>query len=240
MTVGARIIIVEDNVAYARSNARWLARDGYESALAPSVAEFRRLYRNEDVDLVLLDLNLGMDDGMDLARELASTTTLGLIIMTGRGEVEDRVRGLDAGADDYLVKPFSMNELSARVRAVMRRKQPLSGETGIGMGPLQLDIGAGVLHFDSGAAVALTDRQCYIMSALLKAGGKPVDRRELTKPAVWSPGDRSVDVHIGQIRRKLERAGIGYLMIAAVRGRGYRLTITSTPAARDGEARVVS
>jgi DNA-binding response OmpR family regulator len=230
MTIGARIIVVDDNVAFARSIARWLERETFSVLIAPTVAEFRRLYRREDVDLVLLDLNLGMDDGMDLARELAATTMLGLIIISGRGDVEDRILGLDAGADDYLVKPFTMNELSARVRSVMRRKQPPGGECEFTMGPLQLDVGAGVLHCADGRFVALTDRQCHIIGCLLRAAGKPVERRELMKPAVWNPGDRSVDVHIGQIRGKLKRAGIDDLMIAAVRGRGYRLTLTSTPA----------
>ena len=227
MNDSARIIIVEDDVPLARGIARHLALDGHQIALAPSAAEFRRVFRNEGADLVLLDLNLGADDGLDLARELAETTPVAVIIITGRGDTDERIRGLDAGADDYVTKPFEAGELRARVRAVLRRRRPATGpESRLRVGTVTLDLATRTVHCESGTqSVELTETQAGILAQLMRHPGRPVGRGELMHRAHWGPGNRSADVHVGHIRRKLEEAGIDTLVLAAARGRGYCLLI---------------
>jgi DNA-binding response OmpR family regulator len=222
---GAQILIVDDHLPFARAIGRWLAVRGYGFATAGTIAEFRRVFDRRGADLVLLDLNLGAEDGLVLADELGECSGVGVIIMSGRDEVRDRVRGLDAGADDYLVKPFAMEELGARVRAVLRRRpRPPVHERPVQLGPVRLDPLRNELHCEGlPAVVQLTEREGAILRRLMGAAGRPLARSELLPGRHWEPGDRSVDVHVGRIRRKLAAAGIRTLAIAAVRGRGYRL-----------------
>ena len=237
MTDVARILIVEDDLLLARTIARFLSRDGYQVAIARSGAEMRRVYRDKGADLVLLDLNLGAEDGLDLARELVQKTPVGVIIITGRGELEDRIRGLDAGADDYMTKPIEQRELRARVRAVLRRQlSALELDARVRLGPVLLDLGRRELRCDGvDALVELTEMQATILGQLMRHPGRPVGRGELLQRAYWSPVDRSADVHVGHIRRKLEEAGIDALAIQAVRGHGYCLTLAAEGLGSGGE-----
>jgi DNA-binding response OmpR family regulator len=221
----ARLLIVDDDLRFARAIARWLGARGYWTAIAGSIAEFRHVFGESDFDLVLLDLNLCGQDGLALAAELGPDERVGVIIMTGRDEVADRVRGLDAGADDYLVKPFAMEELGARVRAVLRRRPRLSaGRRLVQLGPVELDPVIGEVRCAGHPRSAhLTERQSAILHRLLSAAGQTVERTELLPGQRWEPGDRSVDVHVAQIRRRLADAGIDAIVISTVRGRGYRL-----------------
>jgi len=225
MSGGAHIIIVEDNLPLARSVARLLAAEGHTTALARNGAEMRRLYREQAADLVLLDLNLGAEDGLDLARELVRTSPVAVIIMTGRDEVQDRIRGLDAGADDYLTKPFAVGELSARVRAVLRRRaQGPRSPAGLRFGPVELDPDSRALRCDGvETPLQLTEAQSLLLERLIRAGGRPVGRPELMLHGTWQPGDRTADVHIGHIRRRLAEVGFTSVEILSVRGHGYRL-----------------
>ncbi|WP_295583660.1 response regulator transcription factor [uncultured Lamprocystis sp.] len=230
MADAARIIIVEDNIPFARAVARGLECDGYVTVLAPSGAELRRIYRSQGADLILLDLGLSGEDGIDLAVELTRTTPVAVIIMTGRDEIVDRIRGLDAGADDYVTKPFAQGELNARIRAVLRRRQPvLAQDTTLRFGPVQLDANTRQVRCDGVAdAAELTEMETAMLDHLMRAGGRPVERGALMQRVNWDPTDRAADVHIGHIghiRRKLSDAGIDVLTIWAVRGRGYRLAL---------------
>ncbi len=123
MTDTPRIILVEDDVPLARSLQRLLVSDGFDVSLAFDGVELKRFLRQGDVDLVLLDLNLGAEDGMDIAHKLGGTSAIGLIIVTGRERKSDYVIGLEVGADDYVAKLFDHDELSIRIRAVLRRRQ---------------------------------------------------------------------------------------------------------------------
>jgi len=117
----ARIVVVEDDARMGRALQRYLRREGHLVTRVSSGSALRRACRENPVDLVLLDLNLGSEDGLDLARELLRSTGAAVIIVTGRVDLQDRITGLDAGADDYVTKPFDPEELLARVRAVLRR-----------------------------------------------------------------------------------------------------------------------
>jgi DNA-binding response OmpR family regulator len=224
----ARILIVEDHPPLARAMRRVLLADGYGVEWVSSGAEFWRHYRAQGADLVLLDLNLGAEDGMDIARDLVANTPVAVIMVTARGETEDRIQGLDTGADDYLVKPVVLDELRARIRAVLRRHFG-AGEERLQIGPAILMLAAQTLLCEESArSLELTAAETKILAHLMRRVGRAVDRDTLLDGHVWEPGNRTADVHVGHIRAKLRAAGIGCLSIRPVRGIGYRLD-TVTP-----------
>ena len=220
-----RIIIVEDDVPLAQSLLRLLVSDGFDVALAFSGAQLRRLLDRGDADLVLLDLNLGIEDGMDIARELGGTRSVGLIIVTGRKS--DCVSGLEAGADDYVTKPFDHQELCARIRAVLRRRE--RGRDGLAvlvLGPYRLNTALRCLSREGARSVLeFTARESSLLAYLMARPGESVHRADLTRNESWTPDDRATDVHISHIRRKLQEAGMAELCIQPVRGIGYRLSL---------------
>lgn len=235
-----RIIIVEDDVHLARSLQRLLVSDGFDVMLAYNGADLRCFLRSGVVDLVLLDLNLGSEDGMDIARELGETSTTGLIIITGRADPTDRVTGLEAGADDYVTKPFNHEELRARIRAVLRRRpRPLDGVAVLALGPYRLNTANRCLRrMGSNAQVEFTSRESYLLARLMSRPAESVHRADLCHRDSWSPDDRATDVHVSHIRRKLADAGMSELCIQPVRGIGYRLNLIPEPMppARSGAA----
>ncbi|WP_295388988.1 response regulator transcription factor [uncultured Thiodictyon sp.] len=234
-----RIIIVEDDVPLAQSLRRLLIGDGCDVALAFSGAELRRLLDRGDADLVLLDLNLGVEDGMDIARELGETRSVGLIIVTGRGGKSDCVSGLEAGADDYVTKPFDHQELCARIRAVLRRRdRGRDGLTVLALGPYRLNTAQRCLSREGRSrGLELTARESSLLAYLMARPAESVHRSELTLNESWSPDDRATDVHMSHIRRKLQDAGMAELRIQPVRGIGYRLSLVlpGQAAPDDGE-----
>jgi DNA-binding response OmpR family regulator len=209
--------------------SRHLTRAGYAVSVAANGSEMRRLYRQNGADLVLLDLNLGSEDGMNLTRELIDSTPAAVMIVTGRHDIQDRIDGLDAGADDYITKPFEVEELLARIRAVLRRHAyEASARDAIQLGTVRLDPSAMSLSDAScGASLRLTEMEARILATLMRQHGRAVSRAQLLNRELLSPEDRTVDVHIGNIRRKLRDGGICPLVIWPVRGYGYRLRLES-------------
>jgi DNA-binding response OmpR family regulator len=221
------ILVVEDDPRMAGVLRRHLTRAGYAVSVAANGSEMRRLYRHDGADLVLLDLNLGGEDGMDLARELVASTAAAVMIVTGRHDLQDRIDGLDAGADDYITKPFEVEELLARIRAVLRRHTfEASVHDSIQLGTVTLEPGAMVLRdASSGVCVRLTETESRILATLMRQHGRALSRTQLLNREPLNPEDRTVDVHIGNVRRKLREAGIRNLVIWPVRGHGYRLRL---------------
>jgi DNA-binding response OmpR family regulator len=233
------IIVVEDDQRMGLALERNLGKAGYQVILADSGQALRQAYRRHQADLVLLDLNLGIEDGIDIARELVSTTSMAVIIITGRLELEDRVEGLDAGADDYIVKPFAIDELLARIRAVLRRRALDDVPAGmVEFGPFRLDTTTQILHRNGASAtdLPLTGTEARLLGILLRQHGRAVSRERLSNRGPQDPGDRSIDVHIGNIRRKLRETGIDELVISPVRGFGYRLWLEGMDAPDEGPA----
>jgi DNA-binding response OmpR family regulator len=216
-----RILIVEDEDAIAAPLAEGLAREGFEVA---RVATGVDALASPEPDLVLLDLRLPDMDGLDVCRELRSRSQVPIIVVTAKGEEVDRVVGLEVGADDYVVKPFGLRELVARIRAVSRRAGSRSAgeEDGpISVGPLEIDLRAHRATLD-GEEVALTAKEFDLLTLLAREAGAVVSRERILAEVwntTWYGSAKTIDVHVASLRRKLGDPG----WIETVRGVGLRL-----------------
>ena len=222
----AKVVVVEDDVRMARALERHLRRDGHLVTCVSSSLLLRKVCREQGADLVLLDLNLGSEDGLDIARDLLRSTGAAVIIVSGRTHLRDRVIGLDAGADDYVTKPFAPQELLARVRAVLRRHSLLPPPLATArIGPYRLAWEDMTLNSEDGRDIRIrfTETQTRILMMLMQSPGRTVTREVLCSREVKPAEDRSVDVHVANIRRKLRESGIDDLQIWPVRGLGYRI-----------------
>ena len=219
------IHVVEDDAGVRELELYTLRTAGYEAAGFGEPAEFRRALQESLPDLVILDVMLPGEDGMSLLRALrqdARTRRVPVILVTARDAEMDKVHGLDAGADDYLTKPFGVMELLARVRALLRRSGEEKAEDVLTHGPIMLDR---LRHrvTAEGAEVVLTHMEFELLAFLMAHPGQALTR-EVLLDDVWGmayAGDtRTVDVHIRTLRQKLGSSGS---LIATVRGVGYRL-----------------
>ena len=220
-----RLLVVEDEHPILQPLLRALTRAGFDTTSACTVAEACALSDREDFELVLLDLGLPDGDGREVVRHLRRTADTPVIMLTARGAEIDRIVGLEIGADDYVVKPFSSDELVARIRAVLRRtggsgpRRPLEPVT---VGALRVDPGARTADCD-GVLLDLTRREFDLLHALARRAGAVAGREELFDE-VWGTGwfgtGKTLDVHVGGLRRKLPA---GAPEISTVRGVGYRM-----------------
>jgi two-component system, OmpR family, alkaline phosphatase synthesis response regulator PhoP len=220
-----RILVIEDDAAIREVVIDALALEGYEAEGAADFAAGRERGAGASWDLVVLDLALPGGDGMDLLALLrAARPTQPVVIVTARGREDDRVRGLELGADDYVVKPFSVRELLARVGAVLRRsaERPLQvSEAAVPGGVADFD--RRELRFDDGERVELSGREVALLAYLARNAGRAVSRDELLE-RVWNLAPnrvrtRTIDMHVTRLRDKLrDRAG---RVIRTVRGKGY-------------------
>jgi DNA-binding response OmpR family regulator len=214
---GTSVLVVEDDPGIAGSLVRGLERAGY---LARAVGTGSQALAAEPADVVLLDLGLPDADGIDICRRLAARGTSAILVVTARGEEGDRVAALDEGADDYLVKPFGLAELLARIRAVLRRIQP-AGPGAVRHGPLVVDSRTRKVTVH-GAEIALTPREFEILECLAADPGRVFTRQALLEriwDAHWYGPTKVLDVHVAALRRKLGVPGL----IETVYGRGFRL-----------------
>lgn len=213
-----RVLVVEDEEAIAEPLAEGLRREGFTVTIAGTGAE---ALAAGEADVVLLDLRLPDLDGLDVCRELRARSDVPIIVVTARGEEADRVVGLELGADDYVVKPFGIRELIARIRAVTRRSQGRSVDGPIHIGELQLDE-RGRRVTIGGEALDLTPKEFDLLSALARDPGAVVTRHRLLEEVwntSWYGSTKTIDVHVAALRRKLGDAAL----IETVRGVGFRL-----------------
>ena len=215
-----RVLIVEDDPVLADGLTRYLQQTGYVTDLATDGTEADAVLANEDYDLVILDIGLPGMDGFEVLRRLrARDRPMPVLALTARDAIEDRVRGLNAGADDYLVKPFALVELEARLRALIRRGQ-ITANSRLTYGPLSLDL-EGKRACLAGAPLRLTVREWQVLEFLVLRAGKMVNKDQISA-ALSRPEEEvsyaSVEVHISRLRQKLEPAGI---RIQSIRGFGY-------------------
>ena len=215
------ILVVEDEDAIADPLVAGLQREGYDVS---RVATGEGALDASPADLVLLDLRLPDIDGLDVCRRLRERSRVPIIVLTARGEEADRVVGLELGADDYLVKPYGLRELIARIRAVMRRAATFAGTDG----PLR----AGDLEVDersrrailAGHELDLTPKEFELLAALARDPGAAVSRQRLLAEVwqtSWYGSSKTIDVHVAALRRKLGDPG----WIETVRGVGFRLRV---------------
>ncbi|BCQ54279.1 response regulator [Burkholderia gladioli] len=213
-----RILLVEDDKMIAEGVRKALKADGFAVDWVQDGEAALTAIGGETYDLMLLDLGLPKRDGVDVLRTLRSRGhALPVLIITARDAVSDRVKGLDAGADDYLVKPFDLDELGARMRALIRRQSGRS-ESVIRHGPLTLDPASHQVTLD-GAAVALSAREFALLEALLARPGAVLSKSQLEEKMYgWGEeiGSNTVEVYIHALRKKL-----GSDLIRNVRGLGY-------------------
>jgi DNA-binding response OmpR family regulator len=211
-----RVLVVEDDAGIGGALVRGLEREGYDAELVATAAA---AVRAAPADLVLLDLGLPDGDGLDLCRQLRTSSQPAVLVVTARGEERERVAALDAGADDYVVKPFGFAELYARIRAVLRRTHQ-QGEV-LEHGKLSVDVRGRRVHLE-GEEVALTPKEFDILQCLLSDPGRVFTRREMFARVWgghWYGPTKVLDVHVAAIRRKLGAADV----IETVYGRGFRM-----------------
>ncbi len=222
-----RILAIEDDAAIRRGIVDALTFDGYEVLEAGTFADGLRMAREVGHDLLLLDLVLPGGDGLDLLAEVRlARPTLPVIILTARGAEDDRVEGLRLGADDYVVKPFSVKELLARVEAVLRRsaERPVDVKEVLFPGGVA-DLLRRELRFDDGARTELSEREIALLRYLAKNPSRAVSRDELLEKVWRLPPNqvrtRTIDMHVARLREKMRDDGADPKIIATVRGRGY-------------------
>ncbi len=233
-----RILTVEDDPAIRRGIVDSLQFAGYEVLEAADGPQGLQMALRCEYDLLLLDLILPEPDGFEILRQLRrDRPTLPVIVLTARGEETDRVRGLCEGADDYVVKPFGVKELLARVEAVLRRSperpEPI---TSVDIPGGQVDLGRREVRFDDGRRAELSEREVDLLRYLAAHRGRAIDRDELLANVWRIPprglSTRTIDMHVARLREKLEDDPARPAVILTVRGKGYMF---ARPEVADGE-----
>ena len=221
---GPRILLVEDEPSIADPFAKLLRREGFDAIVARTAAKALELARDLEPDLVLLDLALPDGDGRDVCRTLRATSSVPVIMVTARGTETDKIVGLEIGADDYVVKPFSAAEVIARIRAVLRRVSERGADAGpaepIRVGTLEVDLAARRVAID-GREIELSRKEFDLLAELARHAGRVVTREDLMSRVWdenWFGSTKTLDVHVGWLRRK-----IGADWVETVRGVGFRL-----------------
>jgi two-component system phosphate regulon response regulator OmpR len=233
------ILVVDDDPRVRDLLCDYLEDEGYRLTGAANGEAMRACFAEVPVNLVILDLNLPGEDGLTLAREIRATSEVPIIIVTGKGDVIDRVTGLEVGADDYIAKPFELREVLARVRAVLRRskgdsdpaREPAAQASEIGQGwcfaEWQLDPIRRILLASDGAPVELTTGEYELLFTLVTHPNRVLNRdqiMDLVHGRDWNPFDRSIDTQIGRLRKKIEPDPKHPSLIKTVRGAGYIFT----------------
>jgi DNA-binding response OmpR family regulator len=220
-----RVLVVEDETAIAEPLVDHLTREGFDADLAGTIAGAAEVFEHQQPDLVLLDVMLPDGDGRDLCRDLRRVSDVPIIMLTARGEEIDRIVGLELGADDYVVKPFSAGELVARMRAIMRRgRSTATRKEPITLGPITLDPAARTVT-KGDEAIELAAKEFDLLHMLMAHAGEVVKREDIMDE-VWDPHwfgpTKTLDVHISWLRKKIEDNAAKPRFITTIRGVGFR------------------
>jgi DNA-binding response OmpR family regulator len=226
-TKAPRILVVEDEESIAKPFATALRRAGFEPIVTGTAAGALELAASASPDLVMLDLALPDGDGRDVCRDLRRRSEIPIVMLTARGTETDKIVGLELGADDYVVKPFSAAEVISRIRAVLRRSGPVEPlpRGPLRAGDLEVDLRARTAHLD-GRDLDLSRKEFDLLAELLRHRGEVVTREDLMSrvwDTNWFGSTKTLDVHIGWLRRKLGDEAADPEYIETVRGVGFRL-----------------
>lgn len=239
-----RILVVDDDPKIRTLLRRALEGEGYDVLEAADSDGVREAFACKPPDLVTLDLNLGADDGLDIARDLRRLHAVPIIMVTGKDDVIDRVVGLELGADDYLTKPFHIREVLARVRSVLRRSEgrvpgrespadeTAPDEKALMLDGLVIDLERMVVIDRDGAVCDLTTADFKLLVAFIGHPKRPLSRDRLMTligGPDWAPLDRTIDNQVARLRKKIERDPTRPALIKTVRGIGYSLTENAVP-----------
>jgi two-component system OmpR family response regulator len=240
MSESGHILVVDDEQEICDLVRDYLTDEGFRITTAQDGAGLREVLARGPVDLVILDLVLPGEDGLQLARELRSQSDVGIIILTGRGETVDRIIGLEMGADDYLPKPFHLRELLARVRSVLRRgaghateRSSPSQRTRVRFADWNFDLASRELTSPNGRDVRLTSGEFELLAAFVNNSNEVLSRDkllDLARGREAGPFDRTIDVQVGRLRRKIEEDAKNPTLIKTVRAGGYIFTPAVEPA----------
>lgn len=224
-----KVLVVEDERAISEPLAEHLVREGFDAQVAATIEDATAAFEASPPDLILLDVMLPDGDGRDLCRRIRVTSDVPIIMLTARGEEIDRIVGLELGADDYVVKPFSAGELVARMRAIMRRGRATARKGPIDVGPIHLDPASRTVT-KVGEPIELAAKEFDLLHVLMANAGQVV-RREEIMDEVWDPHwfgpTKTLDVHISWLRKKLEDRPSEPKLITTVRGVGFRFAAPS-------------
>ncbi len=219
-----RVLFVEDDARIAESAVAYLRKTGFAVDLAPTGEDALRLAAMNDYDVAVLDIRLPGIDGLEVCRRLrAAGSPVRILMATARDTVEDRIAGLDLGADDYVVKPYVLAELEARVRAVLRRPAVFVPTT-LQVGELSLDTGTRVAE-RNGRQISLTSKEFAVLEYLMRHAGEVVTREKISAHAWddnYDPASNVIDVYIARLRKKIDESDETPLL-HTIRGAGYRL-----------------
>ena len=236
MSSSGCVLVVDDDASVRGMIAEYLGDNGYEVIQAESGESMRAALAERVPDVVLLDVRLGREDGLSLARFLREHYSIGIIMVTAAGDVVDRVIGLEVGADDYIAKPFDPRELRARLRSVMRRSagaasSPANTQAPAKPAPPRVRVGryfldlAGYRLLDAdGGEIALTSMEFDLLKLFVERPNQVLSRDQLlnaTRNRDWQPFDRSIDIRIARLRRKIEADPSKPQVVKTVRGAGY-------------------
>ena len=225
---GTRLLLIDDDKAYCASLARLLAMEGFEVEVAHTADTGFARATGQQHELVLLDVMLSPGDGRKVLQRIRSVSQVPVIMLTARGDEADRISGLEAGADDYLPKPFHPRELIARIRSVLKRRSTPIPAKVMMIGDLEIHPGSKLVLQNKQAeqrqTILLTSAEFDLLLLLVRAAGEVVSRDELAQGALGrnvAAFDRSIDNHISSLRRKLGNKVDGVERIRSVRGNGY-------------------
>ncbi len=216
------VLVVDDDHKIRDLLARFLFDEGFRVTTAENAANARAALRGLEFDVILLDVMMPGESGLELARDLKAVRPTPICLLTARAEAEQRIEGLEAGVDDYVAKPFEPRELVLRLRNILRRGRPQTGQSEeIRMGAYTFHIGRGELRRDD-ESIKLTERERDLLRLFAGRPGMPIARHELS--ADESTGsERAIDVQINRLRRKIEVDPSNPVYLQTVRGKGYIL-----------------
>lgn len=224
----AHLLVIDDDTRIRELLSRYLAEQGFRVTTAADAAEARRKLDGIDFDLLIVDVMMPGESGLSLTRSLRELKTVPILMLTALAEGDARIDGLEAGADDYLAKPFNPRELVLRINNILKRGgQPAAPKIEqVVFGPFTFVIARRELK-KSGEPVRLTDREREIMATFAEKAGETIPRHELVGADV-EVGERTIDVQINRLRRKIEDDPANPVWLQTVRGIGYRLSVETT------------